>query len=249
MQLALILGSYIRQLRCWFAHKQFELIDQGTIPPATLYFLPHDGKGLFRGKRLAVGPVRSKRVINVRDLKDARGERNLCALQPVRVPGAVLLLMVVTNDRQHITEGSEWGANFLANHGVTLHDLSFFRSQWSGFEQYVLRHGQLADIVYQAASAQSDAQVLGQTQLFPQRNRILRKAIAVPFGIGILRLDSQRKAKQDRLGVIQLIGEFLQAQQGMHASQQLVLVDGLVEEIISAAHDPVDAVGVTVQTS
>src|SRR5216684_1685851 len=34
----------------------------------------------------------------------------------------------------------------------------------------------------------------------------------------------------------------------MHASQQFVLIYGLVEEVISTAHDPVNAVGVTVQT-
>src|SRR5467141_3693037 len=117
-----------------------EFVQDRRIPPAALYFFPQDGKGLFHGKSLAVGPVRSKRVINVRDLKDARGERNLCALQPVRVPGAVLLFMVVTNDRQHLSEGSEWGANSLAYHRVPLHDFSLFRSQWSGFEQDVLRH-------------------------------------------------------------------------------------------------------------
>jgi response regulator RpfG family c-di-GMP phosphodiesterase len=38
----------------------------------------HDGKGFFRGKRLAIGAVRGKRVINVRDLKDPCCERNLC---------------------------------------------------------------------------------------------------------------------------------------------------------------------------
>src|SRR5882724_5215314 len=225
-----------------------EFVQDRPIPPAALYFFPQDGKGLFLGKRLAVGPVRGKRVVNVRDLKDARGEWNLRALQSVRVPGAILLFMVVTNDGQHIAEGSEWGANSLAYHGVPLHDFSLFRSQWSGFEQDVLRHGQLADIVYQTASAQSDAQVLGQTQFFPQRNGIFRKAIAVPFGIRILRLDRQREAKQDRLGVIQLIGEVLQAQQGMYASQQFMLIYGLVEEVISPAQDPVNTVGIAVQT-
>jgi len=42
------------------------------------------------------------------------------------------------------------------------------------------------------------------------------------------------------------IGELLQAQQGMYASQQLVLIHRFDEEIIGAAHDPVDAVVLTV---
>ena len=137
-----------------------EFVQDGPIPPAALYFFPHDGKGLFQRKSLAIRPIRSKRVINVGDLKDPCRERNLVALQPVRVPGAILLFMMVTNDRQHMAEGSERGANSLTYHGVLLHDFSLFWSQWSGFEQDVFRHSQLADIVYKAASAQCDAQFL-----------------------------------------------------------------------------------------
>src|SRR6266478_5520738 len=140
--------------------------------------------------------------------------------------------MVVANDRQYMTEGSERSANSLTYDGVLLHDFSFFRSQWSGLEKDVLRHGQLADIVYQTASTQSNPQILGQAQFLPQGDRIFRKTVAVPFGIGILRFDSQRKAKQHGLGVVQLIGELLQAQQRIHASEQLLLVHGLAQEII-----------------
>src|SRR6266481_3640538 len=111
------------------------MIGQGTIPPAAFYFFPHDGEGLFRRKSLAIGPVRSKRVVDVGDLKDARGEWNLFALQAVRVSGAVLLFMVVANDGQNIAKGSEWGANSFTYHGVLLHDFSFFGSQRSGFER------------------------------------------------------------------------------------------------------------------
>src|SRR5882762_9554906 len=166
-QLALILGPYICQLKCRFAHKQFQLIDQETIPPAAFYFFPYDGEGLFRRESLAIGPVRSERVVDVGDLKDARGEWNLFALQAVRVPGAVLLFVVVANDRQHIAKGSKWGANSFTYDRVLLHDFSFFRSQRSRFEQDVLRHGQLTYIVHETASAESDAQVLGQSELVP----------------------------------------------------------------------------------
>src|SRR6266849_5048663 len=140
--------------------------------------------------------------------------------------------MVVTNDGQHMTEGSERCANSLSRDSVLLHDFSFFQSQRSGFEKDMLRHGQLTDIVHKTASAQSNAQVLGQTQLLTERDGIFRKAVAVPLGIGILRLDTQGETEQYGLGIVQLIGELLQAQQGMHASQQLVLIHWLAEEII-----------------
>src|SRR6266478_4526875 len=112
-----------------------EFVQDKPIPPAALYFFSHDGNSLFLGKSLAVGPVSSKGVINIGDLKDPCRERNLCAPQPVRVPGAVLLFMMVTNDRQHVAEGSEWGADSLSYHGVLLHYFPLFPSQWSGFEQ------------------------------------------------------------------------------------------------------------------
>src|SRR5207253_9003310 len=54
-----------------------EFVQDEPIPPPALYFFPHDGKGLFLGKSLTVGAVRGKRVIHVRDLKNARGEWNL----------------------------------------------------------------------------------------------------------------------------------------------------------------------------
>jgi len=88
--------------------------------------------------------------------------------------------MMVTNDRQHMAEGSEWGANSLTYHGVSLHHFSFFRSQWSGFEQDVLRHGQLADIVYKTASAKSDAQVLGKPSLSPSATEYLERRSQCP---------------------------------------------------------------------
>src|SRR5260370_25440667 len=99
--------------------------------------------------------------------------------------------MVMADDRQHMAKGSERSANSLAINGVLFHDFSLFRSQRSGFEQDALRHGQLADIVNKTASAQSDAQILGQPELLSQRDGILRNAVAVSFGIGIFRLDTQ----------------------------------------------------------
>ncbi len=77
----------------------------------------------------------------------------------------------------------------------------------------------LTDIVNETAPAQSDAQFLGQPEFISQRDGIFRKAVAVPFGIGVLRLDTQCEAEQYGFSVVQLIGELLQEQQGMHASQ------------------------------
>src|SRR5260370_39804983 len=116
---------------------RLKLIQDRTVPPAALYFFAHDGKGLFREKSLAVGPVGGKCVVDVRDWKDAGGEWNLFTFQPIWVPGAILLFMMVANDRQHVAERPQRGANFFTDHGVLLHDFSFFRSQRSGFEKDV----------------------------------------------------------------------------------------------------------------
>jgi len=60
----------------------------------------------FRRKSLAIGPVRSKRVVDVGDLKDARGEWNLFAFRPSGYPSRPAFV-VVANDRQHIAKGSD----------------------------------------------------------------------------------------------------------------------------------------------
>src|SRR5207247_9565581 len=91
-----------------------EFVQEGAIPPTALHFLAHGGKGFFQWKSLAVGPVSGERVINVSNLKYARGKWDLFAFQPVRVPGAVPLFMVAANNRQHMTKGSERGAYSLA---------------------------------------------------------------------------------------------------------------------------------------
>jgi len=122
--------------------------------------------------------------------------------------------MVVADDRQHIAKGSERGTNSLARDRVLLHDFSFFWSKRSGFEQDMLRHSQLTYIVHKTASAKSDPQVLWQPQFLCQRDGTFRKAVAVPFGIGILCLDTQREARQYGLGVVQLICELLSSASG-----------------------------------
>src|SRR5258708_7568026 len=147
------------------------------------------------------------------------GEKICAPLRSFRHVLPIILFMVVANDGQHVAEGPERGANFFTYHCVSLHDFSLFRSQRSGFEQDLLCHGQLTDIVNETAPAQSDAQFLGQPEFISQRDGIFRRAVSVPFGIGVLRLDTQCEAEQYGFSVVQLIGELLQAQQGMHASQ------------------------------
>ena len=82
-----------------------KFVQDRTVPPAAFYFFPHNRKGLLRRQAFFVRPLGSKRVINIRDFKDAGGEWNLFPSQPVRVPGAVALFVVVANDRQHVAEG------------------------------------------------------------------------------------------------------------------------------------------------
>src|SRR3989442_1556389 len=48
--------------------------------------------------------------------------------------------------------------------------------------------------MHKTTSTQSNAQVLGQRQLLLHCDGVLRKAIAVPLGIGVLSLDTQREA-------------------------------------------------------
>src|SRR5712691_7103472 len=49
-----------------------EFVQDRTVPPAALYFLPHNGKGLLRRQSFFVRALGSERVINIHDLKDTR---------------------------------------------------------------------------------------------------------------------------------------------------------------------------------
>src|SRR3989442_3454129 len=79
-------------------------IHQAAIPPAAPNFLAHNGEGLLRRERFAVGSLGGKRVVNVHSLQDARRQRNMAASQVVGITGAIHALVVVADDRQDVPE-------------------------------------------------------------------------------------------------------------------------------------------------
>lgn len=61
-------------------------------------------------------------------------------------------------------------------------------------------------------------------------------------GVGIARLDAMSEGEEHRFGVLELVGEKLQANQRTNASHKFVEVDGLAEKIFSAAIDALDSI-------
>ena len=110
--------------------------------------------------------------------------------QMIGIAAAVLVLVVRADHGKDVAEGFQRGADLLADEGVRLHDAALLRAERTGLEQDLIRHGHLADVVNHAAALQSEALVLGQTELLGKRGRVARDAFAMPGGVGVLGLDA-----------------------------------------------------------
>ena len=102
---------------------------------------------LVQGQRAPVLPVRSQRVEIVDRGKDARPDRNFCALQSHADSRPVPFFVMSAHDG-HDRIGEAYALqNFRADQRVDLHLLELFRGQPSGLRDDVFRNRQLADVV------------------------------------------------------------------------------------------------------
>src|SRR5205823_752563 len=95
---------------------------------------------------LAVRTVRSERIPDIDDSKDARRQRNLLAFQTTRVARAVPSLMMAIGNVQSVLEKSDGREKLVAVRGMAFHDAPFVLRERSGLDQNAVRNGYLADI-------------------------------------------------------------------------------------------------------
>ena len=81
-----------------------ELADELVIPKATLSFAQHGLLCLRCRECRFVRPRSGECVKNIYYLKDPRQDGNVVAVEPVRVPRAIPMLMMMPNDRENLTE-------------------------------------------------------------------------------------------------------------------------------------------------
>src|ERR1700730_12326147 len=75
------------------------------VPPTLLDLILRNVKGRGRRKRWFVRPLGAQSIVDIHDLQHSGGGRNLFSLESVWIPGAIHLLMMMTNDRQHQLKG------------------------------------------------------------------------------------------------------------------------------------------------
>src|SRR5216117_3124665 len=79
-----------------------------------------------------------------------------------------------------------------------LHDSRFLRIQPAFFQEYRVGHGNLADVVQEAAPFERGQIVVVESERTSERGRIRRKALTVPLRARIARFNRRTQAKQHR---------------------------------------------------
>ncbi len=213
-----------------------------AIPPTPADLVAQDAESALGRERLAIRAIGGQGVEDVRSLQDASDEGNLVASQAIGITAAILALMMPADNGQHVAKGLQRGANALANRGMRLHQLAFVHVERPRLQQHAFGDGDFADIVNHAAAAEGDAIVLGQSQPLAKRHAISREAIAVAFGVRVLGLNAGGEGEDHGFGAFQLVGNALHAHQRLHPGEQLFLADGLIQKIVGAGFDSLDAV-------
>src|SRR5690349_3247190 len=118
--------------------------------------LAFDGrKPALRIPGLLVRPFRDERVVHVRHGDDARGERDLLALLPVRIPGAVPALVMFARDSAPGREELRLPEHRLAIDAVLLHDVELINRELVRRAKDVVRRLDLSDVMEHARVAET----------------------------------------------------------------------------------------------
>src|SRR5580692_8191543 len=103
------------------AKERFELIDQVFVPPPAPSFTAHCLYCFFMWKGLAVRTVSHQGIVNIGDLQDSRGERNLVALQSIGISSAIEFFMMMADNGQNMAKRFEWRTYALTGNWMLFH--------------------------------------------------------------------------------------------------------------------------------
>ena len=118
------------------------------IERAARFLLEQRHGGLW-GHRLVVWPIRGQRIVVVDHRKDSRPQRNLLALDSLRVSLAVPAFVVAQDQRRHWIRERHGADDLGADLRMDADLLELFLRQRSRLRQNVLGHRELADVVEQ----------------------------------------------------------------------------------------------------
>jgi hypothetical protein len=78
---------------------------------------------------------------------------------------------------------------------------------------------------------------------------MIRKPLAVTFGIWIAAFHDQPERAKHRIGGFQFVGEFLETEQGLDAGNQFFGEDGLVQEVVGSSFNAANFIAAVAKPS
>ena len=141
-------------------------VDHQRVPldPRSLAEDLIDAFGRHRG---AVRPRGVHRVEAIGDRQDARQQRDRIALEPFRVPAAVVAFMVVEHTGQQVGDRVEAGQDAVADDRVLLDVFELVIRERPALGEDVIADADLADVVQQAGQVDVVLLGLAQAELAP----------------------------------------------------------------------------------
>src|SRR3954471_6822464 len=128
---------------------------------------------LCGGPRSPVDPGREHRVEGIRDVDDARTERDLLPGQPVGIAGAVEALMVVPDGGDRVVQEAEPVDDAGPLLCVALHERPLVRRQARRLQENRVRDRELADVMEEGGMPEQVELHLRQAELTANREREL----------------------------------------------------------------------------
>ena len=213
-----------------------------TRRPATRSRHPFDASSADHVERIirrhggVVRPVRSSaRRTRRRCRRSARAAALRALLQPIGITGAVEALVMMPDDRPHLLQRPQPGAQVASpTIGCSRMTRDSCGSSLPPFRSTRVRHGDLADVVQKAAALER-REIRGvESQRPAHARRIRRQPLAVPLRRRVARLDRRAHAEDDRLGRLEIVGVALQPDQRLDAGVELQRIERLAQEIVGS---------------
>ena len=146
----------------------------------------------------AVWTVRQHRVVADDDAKDARGERDGLARQPLGIARAVMVLVRGADQRDHRAQEADRLEDARAEHRVLLDDLPLLRGELPRLRDDRRRDADLAERLEERGVTQVAHLIFGEAEPLPERDGVRGEAALVVLAVLVARLDHRRKRRHGR---------------------------------------------------
>src|SRR5947209_8782473 len=126
-------------------------------------------------------------------MDDSGFDRNLLALQAVRIAGPIPALVLGSDDRTERREELDRDEDPLADHRMFSHDGELLWGEWSRFLEDVAGDADLADVVQERAIFHQPQLFTGQTEPPPDIDGELRRLTRMRLGVAVLGIERGRQ--------------------------------------------------------